>query len=195
MNFVSLDFETANYSQTSICQIGLSVFENGKVVENKSFYVKPEPYYFASSNIAVHGIDYSVVANMPTFPQYWQHIKHYFDNRIMIAHNATFDFNVLYKSLSYFGLDMPNIEFYCTLMISRRLLKGYPSYSLHNLCSNFGISFTHHDAAQDAQAAGLLMIKILQQTQFNSIEELSKYHSFKTGIINSTTFSNFSTKK
>lgn len=195
MNFVALDFETANNSPTSICQIGLSVFENGKVVENKSFYVKPYPYYFASSNIAVHGIDYSVVANMPTFPQYWQHIMHYFDNRIMIAHNASFDFKVLYKSLTYFGLEMPTIEFYCTLLISKRLLKGYPSYSLHNLCSNFGIDFTHHDAAEDAQAAGLLMLQILQKNQFYSIKELAQNYNFKKGIINPTTFLNFSTKK
>jgi hypothetical protein len=31
MNFISLDFETANPSRVSICAAGLAIFENGKL--------------------------------------------------------------------------------------------------------------------------------------------------------------------
>jgi DNA polymerase III epsilon subunit-like protein len=33
MNFVSIDFETANYSRASICAAGLAVFEDGQLSE------------------------------------------------------------------------------------------------------------------------------------------------------------------
>ncbi len=41
MNFVSLDFETANHSRVSICAAGLAVFENGVLTESLYWLVKP----------------------------------------------------------------------------------------------------------------------------------------------------------
>ncbi|MDY2882263.1 MAG: hypothetical protein SOT71_06380 [Romboutsia timonensis] len=33
MKFVCLDFETANSSRSSVCAIGISVYENGEMIE------------------------------------------------------------------------------------------------------------------------------------------------------------------
>ena len=56
MNFVALDFETANYKHTSICQVGIAVFENGEIVDKQSFLVKPTPNHFENLHISIHGI-------------------------------------------------------------------------------------------------------------------------------------------
>jgi hypothetical protein len=41
MNFISLDFETANPSRVSICAVGLTVFENGPLTEVPYWLVRP----------------------------------------------------------------------------------------------------------------------------------------------------------
>jgi len=60
MNFVAIDVETANADMASICQIGLAKVENGTLSEEWKTYVDPEDY-FDGINVAIHGIDESVV--------------------------------------------------------------------------------------------------------------------------------------
>jgi DNA polymerase III epsilon subunit-like protein len=42
MDFVALDFETANADMSSICQIGLADFKNGLLQEEWKTYIDPE---------------------------------------------------------------------------------------------------------------------------------------------------------
>ena len=41
MDFVAIDFETANEKRNSACSIGLTVVKNNKIVEEKYFLIKP----------------------------------------------------------------------------------------------------------------------------------------------------------
>ena len=41
MNFVSIDFETANPSFVSICAAGMAVFEDGNLTEAPYWLVRP----------------------------------------------------------------------------------------------------------------------------------------------------------
>jgi len=56
MNFVALDFETANADLSSICQIGLVTFKDGEPTETYSMLVDPNDY-FGGINISIHGIE------------------------------------------------------------------------------------------------------------------------------------------
>ena len=57
MNFVTIDFETANNMPQSACSIGLAKFdEEGKVVDTFYSLIKPPKNYdyFYSRNIDIH---------------------------------------------------------------------------------------------------------------------------------------------
>lgn len=56
MNFIALDFETANADLSSICQVGLVAFRDGKVADTYTTLVDPEDH-FDSMNISIHGIN------------------------------------------------------------------------------------------------------------------------------------------
>jgi DNA polymerase-3 subunit epsilon len=43
MNFLALDFETANYYRDSACALGLVRVENNEIVDRASFLIRP-PY-------------------------------------------------------------------------------------------------------------------------------------------------------
>ena len=65
MKFVVVDVETANPKMSSICQIGLVIFENGVEVGAESHLIDPEDY-FDPINVAIHGITAETVVGAPT---------------------------------------------------------------------------------------------------------------------------------
>ena len=41
-SFIAIDFETATGKRSSICEVGICVVRDGKVLETKSLLVQPE---------------------------------------------------------------------------------------------------------------------------------------------------------
>ena len=64
MNFVALDVETANPDFSSICQVGVVVFQDGKLLDSWESLVNPEDY-FDEMNISIHGINERSVRSAP----------------------------------------------------------------------------------------------------------------------------------
>ena len=42
INFIAIDFETASNAQAAICEAGISIVKGGKVVETRSWLVRPK---------------------------------------------------------------------------------------------------------------------------------------------------------
>lgn len=162
MNFLALDFETANYYQDSACALGLVRVENNKIVEQTSFLIRPPYRYFIFTYI--HGITWDDVEDKPNFEQHWKLIKPFFDNiDFAAAHNAVFDRNVLLACCKRHKIAKPEVDFLCTMKLSRKILGLYPT-NLPTVCRNFNIDLNHHDALSDALACAKIMIEILKKT-------------------------------
>jgi DNA polymerase III subunit epsilon len=56
MDFVALDFETANENRDSACALGLVVVENNEIVKKDYWLIRPKELYFNPFNISIHGI-------------------------------------------------------------------------------------------------------------------------------------------
>jgi len=103
MNFVAIDFETAHAAFP--CEIGLSRVENGKIIQSKSWLIKPACFpYMNPWNERVHGISSKDVATAQTFEDIWGELKSWLDESLLVAHNAAFDMRVLRSALSYYDL-------------------------------------------------------------------------------------------
>lgn len=160
MTFTAIDFETANYKRTSACQIGIVVVENGKITEEFSSYIKPEPGYFLDYfTDDIHGIDEETVANAPTFPELWEKIASFIENTpLLVAHNAPFDKGVLNTCLKYHNIKASIPEFFCTVKGSRKKLPNLGNHKLSTVCDYYGIPLNHHEALSDARgAAGIAL--------------------------------------
>ena len=180
MDFVAIDFETATSQRTSICSMGICVVENNEVKEVKEFLVKPVPFEFNEYNIAIHGITPEMVMYKPTFDKYWDEVKPYLENKLVIAHNTSFDINVLCKTLESFGIEFPNFEYLCTVKLSQKAYPDLASHKLNNLGYALGIDFSHHTACDDAYACAKVLVNILDDFGIESKEELCK--RFDVGI-------------
>ena len=92
VNFIAIDFETATGKRASICEAGICVVRNGKIVETRSWLVRPQGNYYSYWNTQIHGIRPGDTIHSPEFPEVWEEIFEYLkDCPILVAHNAAFD--------------------------------------------------------------------------------------------------------
>ena len=162
MKFTAIDFETANADRGSVCAVGLVMVENGEVVDRLRQLIRPDPLNFDPFNVSIHGISVADVANAPTFSEFWPSLW----SRVsgpLVAHNAAFDMSVLRRALDQFGVQYPETDYFCTRVISRIVWPEHPTYALDHIARAVGISFVHHDAAEDARACALIAIMACRQ--------------------------------
>src|SRR5699024_5488535 len=159
MNFIAMDFETANYQKHSACSLALVMVENSKIVDNYYTLIQPETEFFWK-NIQIHGISSQDVSQAPKFPEVWQLIKHYYTrNNLIVAHNASFDTGVLSGCLDYYGLEQPHYLSLCTLKTSRKLYPEITNNRLNTLCDYLKIHLIHnHVAHEDLRSSSYINV-------------------------------------
>ena len=147
--YTAIDFETAQGSSCSICQVGLVRVENGEIVKEINILVQPPQNYYWSKFVDIHGIRPSDTFESPFFDEIWHLIEPYIRYQTVVAHNGFgFDFRVLKSTLAYYDLQEPEYEKRCTYRIFRK--------NLAFLCEKYEIPLNHHDALSDARACAKL---------------------------------------
>jgi len=172
VNFVAIDFETANEKFSSACSIGIAVVKDSRIIETKHFLIQPPDLNFNHINYMTHGITKEDVKDKPKFSDLWENIKAYFKETPVIAHNASFDMNVLRQTLDQYQIPYPEINYACTLGISKKVWPNQASYKLDKLSAIFGIQLNHHNAESDAIACALIALKAANEISATSFNEL-----------------------
>ena len=181
MDFVAIDFETANEQRHSACEIGLCVVRNGQVVESRAWLIRPPELRFNSFNTYLHGIAAQHVRNEPEFDGLWPALQPYLEGRLVLAHNAGFDLSVLRSLLTRYALPYPHLRYACSLALARRVWRGQPSYRLNALAATLDIPLDHHRALSDAVACAHLAIRAFRQYEVQSTGEMEEKLGLKAG--------------
>lgn len=182
MKFIAIDFETANSQRNSPCEIGLVKVKNFKIIEKKSFLIRPKDNYFDFFNTELHGIDARMVKNEPEFDVVYKQIKSDFEAYPIIAHNASFDMSVLRKTLDLYNIEYPETSYSCTYQMSRESLYDLYSHRLDVLCNHFGITLNnHHRALADAEACAEIAIRLFREKSMNDFNEISNNFNLNIG--------------
>lgn len=184
MRFVAIDVETANPDLSSICQIGLVVFENGIEIDAWSSLINPETW-FHWANEDIHGINELTVVNAPTFSQVIPTLYNYLNQAFVISHN-TFDRSSLSQAMNKLNQPAFTSDWIDTAKVTRRTWEQFSTrgYGLKNVAAFLGFSFEHHNALEDARAAAKIMQAALETTN----TQLENWVDYST-ISNSTTIS------
>lgn len=164
MDFVALDFETANADLSSICQVGMAVFRNGELTDSFSSLIDPDDY-FDPINVSIHGIDEATVRGAPRFASLYPEISTRAQGAVVVCHSL-FDRAALHRATERHRLDRFDCEWLDTMRVVRRTWPQYArsGYGLGNVARDFGINFTHHDASEDARATGLILVRAIRET-------------------------------
>ncbi len=183
MNFVALDFETANECRDSACSVGLTTVSDGKVVASAYHLIRPPELRFSHWNTKVHGLRESDVSASPTFAELWPSIRHLIQDNLIVAHNASFDTSVLRRSLCTASIEMPRLSYLCSLNLARRAWPNFASHSLGFLAQSLGLELEHHNAASDARAAANIILLAASQRGHNCPFQLADSLGVSVGEI------------
>lgn len=164
MNFVAIDFETATFDRMA-CQVGITIVKEGEIIDTFEKLIQPPRNYYDDANINVHHITPEMTKDAPTFDKVWEEISDYIIGRVVVAHNAAFDEDVLYKNLSFYGIQVRGImPFFCTYKLF--------GHALTDLCKMFDIDCgEHHNASNDSRCCAEVFLKYLNRVKPHKIEK------------------------
>ncbi|MBS7785685.1 3'-5' exonuclease [Flavobacterium sp. CYK-55] len=160
MNFTAIDFETATMHPESACAVGIVTVNDGIIVDEFYTLIQPPYNHYAYHNIKVHGIRPIDTENEKTFDGHFPQIQKRLFGRTIVAHNESFDRNVLMRTMKHYGLYYDELEisdrWECTCKIYRA--KGYKPANLKYCCEQNQIELNHHEALSDARACAKLYL-------------------------------------
>lgn len=157
-NFTAIDFETATSYHP--CSVGIVTVEEGIIVDEFVTLIQPPNNFYNPYNIQVHGIYPRDTANAKTFVEVFPEIEKRLKNRVVVAHNESFDRNVLSKTMALHGLNYEDLNigsrWECTVKIYKA--KGFKPAKLSDCCRIMNIALDHHEALSDARACAELYL-------------------------------------
>jgi DNA polymerase-3 subunit epsilon len=166
-SFAAIDFELANGVRNSVCSVGIVVVKDGEIVDTYYSLVKPPQNKYHWGNSRVTKIYAKDTKNSPSFKDIYPEVKKRLQGQKMVAHNESFDRDVLktvmkYYNLNYESLKLPK-KWEDTVEIFQAL--GAESAKLNRLSEYYGIEIKHHNALSDAHATALLYLKSFEITK------------------------------
>jgi len=156
--FIAIDFETATAYHP--CSVGIVTVEEGIIVDEFVTLIQPPNNFYNPFNIQVHGIYPRDTANAKTFVEVFPEIEKRLKNRVVVAHNESFDRNVLSKTMALHNLNYEDLNigsrWECTVKIYKS--KGFKPAKLSDCCRIMNIPLDHHEALSDARACAKLYL-------------------------------------
>lgn len=165
MQYAVVDIETTGQSN-KVTEIAVYVYDDEaqQIIEEYSSLVNPEcaiPPFITK----LTGIDNDMVATAPRFFEIAKDVHKVTENRVFVAHNVAFDYNVIRGEFKELGADYRRKKL-CTVRLSRKIFPGLKSYSLGKLCTSLNIPIhDRHRATGDAKATTILLEMLLQNNK------------------------------
>ncbi|MBW6422708.1 3'-5' exonuclease [Rhizobium sp. XQZ8] len=172
MKTIAIDFETANEQRGSACSVGLAWIEDDEVVRVEERLIRPRDMRFSSFNIAIHGIRPEHVEDADEFPEVMDEFFDDFRGATMIAHNAAFDFSVWRACLDVYRQSYPELSYLCSVKMAQKVWPHLISHKLNVLAAHLGLSFMHHNAAEDAAVCAQASIAIAHSLNVAHVRDI-----------------------
>jgi DNA polymerase-3 subunit epsilon len=182
VRFTAIDFETANTARSSACSVGLITVDDGKIIDKYYHLIRPEPLFFDPMCVAIHGLTDRDVVSAPYFHEIWPTLLEEISGPL-VAHNASFDLSVIRHALDECGIPYPELNYFCTLVISRLTWPQYPRHTLDRMAQHLRISFNHHDALEDARACAMVALEACKFHGVDSLFDLKEACGLRIGSL------------
>lgn len=160
--YAVIDIETTGGSalHEKITEIAIYLFDGEKITGEYVTLINPEksiPPFITR----LTGISDETVKDAPRFYEVAREIVELTEGCIFVGHNVLFDYSFIKQEFLRLGYHYKR-PVLCTVKLSRKLIPGFRSYSLGNLCNNLGIIIEdRHRAAGDAKATVEVLKKLL----------------------------------
>ena len=181
--YVVFDLETTGLSarHDEIIEIGAVKVKDGVIIDQFQSFVNPRRKISAFSK-QLTGIDDEMVLSAPVFEKMAQSFLDFIKGSILVAHNASFDYDFLNAKLrenKFIEINLPVID---TLGLAKCIYPNQKSFSLGALAKSVGIAYddeSAHRADYDvkvlSEAFNMMMAKLdeLKVVNLREINSLS----------------------
>lgn len=182
LDFVAIDFETANPKRESVCQIGLVKVRDGQPGRQHCHMVLPPPGFtnFHERNIAVHGITRRDMVGAKGWDIYLAKLIAFTGNLPLVGHNVSFEKSVITRATEAINAPVPLFDYLCTMKLARLHFPNEPSHRLNDVSRVLELpDFQHHHAGADAEASALIVLRLAERTGLTTLQDL---WGAKTGV-------------
>ena len=169
LDFVAVDFETANHDRWSACAVGLAFVREGRLTSSARYLIRPPSRQFKLSWI--HDLTWADVRNAPDFEELWHQLRLELKSEILVAHNATFDKQVLTECLRHYHIRYKLNPFVCSRFLAKEAF-GWKRANLEYICKRLNIGLQHHEPQSDAKAAARIAIEAARKLGVRSAQKL-----------------------
>lgn len=188
MEYVTIDFETANGNLTSACSVGIVGANKGKIVFEKYYLINPNEEFLLQNSL-IHGLYPDDVKDAKTFDQLWDEIFPLLDGNIVFAHAADFDISVLKSLINKYNLKCPNIRIGCTLKTARIAFKGVlTSFKLGAISNHLEVDHLAHNAISDASICFHMLERVKRMYQSYDVEDMFEEIGLAFGTLNENVY-------
>jgi DNA polymerase-3 subunit epsilon len=106
------------------------------------------------------------------FPEVMDEFADDFRGATMIAHNAAFDFSVWRSCLDLYRQSYPELSYLCSVKMAQRVWPHLGSHKLNVLAGHLGLTFAHHNAAEDAAICAEASIAIARSLRVRHVRDV-----------------------
>ncbi|MFB9601754.1 DEDDh family exonuclease [Streptomyces roseofulvus] len=100
----------------------------------------------------IHGLTSDVLDGAPLFAQIAEEFSARLDGRVLVAHNAMFDWQMIAREYARAERTAPVKQRLCTIALAKELALPLPNHKLSSLAAHFGVVQQRaHDALDDAR--------------------------------------------
>ena len=173
--FIVFDVETTGLrtDRVRLTEIGAVKYVDGAERGRFQTFVNPECQIPAKIT-QLTGIDNRMVANAPKEAEAVRKFFEFCGDGVLVAHNATFDTNVLKHTCRRNGIEY-NYSHIDTLVMAQSLVEGIKNYKLDSLSKYFKLpDFDHHRADEDAGALAGIFEKLLELCVSKGVENVNE---------------------
>jgi len=170
--YAIVDIETTggNARFEKITEVAILIHDGEKVITEYSTLVNPGKF-IPPFITRLTGITNEMVADAPQFYEVAKEIVELTQGKTFVAHNAHFDYGFIREEFKSLGYSFHR-SILCTVKLSRRLIPGFRSYSLENICAHLDIkNSARHRAAGDAMATAKLFDILISKDREEIIQQ------------------------
>ncbi len=183
--FIVFDYETTGFSPVNdrIIEVGAVLVKNGEIIDTFSSFVNPHksiPYKV----VELTGITDEMVKNAPDETVIIPKFLEFCGNRLMVAHNASFDISFTVAAAQRLGIPFnnPSLD---TVPVARALLPDIKNHKLDTVADALGFGdFNHHRAVDDSTMLAMIFVKLLKKLNVETNHEcdsMSNINSYLAG--------------
>ncbi|MBE6673166.1 MAG: PolC-type DNA polymerase III [Ruminococcaceae bacterium] len=173
--FIVFDIETTGLSVSTckITEIGAVRVKNGEVLDRFNTFVDPEGH-IPEEITRLTGIADEMVKGAPSQLAAVQAFMEFAGERLLIAHNATFDIGFVRRVCEDNKISFP-YTFLDTVPLARFVAPELKKYKLDALASHYGLGdFNHHRASDDAEMLAMILFKMVEQLRQEGVHTVAE---------------------